>query len=191
MHVDRSQDNREEISCGSRQKTSFDDDDHRSGEKEGEELGDEPSGQEVDLGFCLKAESADERKQSPAATSHGRAAKGYGLFGVGRDKRADSQKENDESDEVNDFVNAWRDVCVVVLSGCLSVEVGDCGEEFASVVVLGIEEDFISFAVFHDLAGIHHRDVVGDVSDNGEIVGDEDHGEVQLVAELEEQVEDL
>ena len=42
-----------------------------------------------------------------------------------------------------------------------------------------------------DLAEIHHRDAVGDVLDHGEIVRDEDVGELQPVLQVAQQVQDL
>ena len=64
------------------------------------------------------------------------------------------------------------------LGGLLAFDVGDGGEEAFGVVVLWSEEDFVSFAVFYDFSGVHDGDVVGDVADDGEIVRDEDHGEI-------------
>ena len=42
-----------------------------------------------------------------------------------------------------------------------------------------------------DLAEVHHRDAVGDVADDAEVVGDEDVGQRELVLEVVEQVDDL
>lgn len=79
-----------------------------------------------------------------------------------------------------------------VALGCLlAFDVGDGGEEALGVVVLWGEEDFVSFTIFYDFSGIHDGDVVGDVADDGEVVRDEDHSEIELVAEVEEEVEDL
>ena len=97
-------------------------------------------------------------------------------------------KENDNACEVNDFVDD-RVHEIVVLSR--SVNAGHRAEEFLRIRVLRFVKDFFCFSVFDDFAGIHDRNVVGDVAHHGEIVRDEDHGEVQLVAQLEEQIEDL
>ena len=43
----------------------------------------------------------------------------------------------------------------------------------------------------HDLAEVHHGDAVGDVSDDREVVRDEEVREPELVLELDEQVDDL
>ena len=40
--------------------------------------------------------------------------------------------------------------------------------------------------VLHHLARFHHRDLVGHVGDNGEIVGDEDHCVAELCAFIRE-----
>ena len=42
-----------------------------------------------------------------------------------------------------------------------------------------------------DPAEVHHRDAIRDVADDGEIVGDEDVGEVELLLQVDEQVEHL
>ena len=42
-----------------------------------------------------------------------------------------------------------------------------------------------------DLAGVHDRDAVGDLVDDSEVVGDQDHAHPELVAQAGEQVEDL
>ena len=42
-----------------------------------------------------------------------------------------------------------------------------------------------------DLAGVHHGDPVADVLDHGQVVGDEDQRQVQLVDEIGDEVEHL
>ena len=42
-----------------------------------------------------------------------------------------------------------------------------------------------------DVAEVHHRDAVGDVVDDREVVGDEDVGQTELLAQLLHQVDDL
>jgi hypothetical protein len=42
-----------------------------------------------------------------------------------------------------------------------------------------------------EVAQVHDPDPVGDVLDDGEVVGDEQVGQVELAAQVEEQVEDL
>ena len=42
-----------------------------------------------------------------------------------------------------------------------------------------------------DLAQVHHRDAVADVLDHAQVVRDEEVGELELVLQVEEQVEDL
>ncbi len=43
----------------------------------------------------------------------------------------------------------------------------------------------------HQPAGIHHRHTIGHLGDHPDVVGDDDDGEVELVAEIAEQVEEL
>ena len=42
-----------------------------------------------------------------------------------------------------------------------------------------------------DLAEVHHRDPVGDLADDGQVVGDEHVGQAELVLEVLQQVDDL
>ena len=45
--------------------------------------------------------------------------------------------------------------------------------------------------LLHDLAGVHHGDLVGAAGDDAEVVGDEDHRHVAVALLVGEQVEDL
>ena len=55
----------------------------------------------------------------------------------------------------------------------------------------GRTEEILGGGELDDLAEVHHRDAVGDVADDGEVVGDEEVGEVELLLQLHEQVQDL
>ena len=68
---------------------------------------------------------------------------------------------------------------------------GDGGEEILGVGVGGGGEEGVGRAVFDDGTLAHDGDVVGDVADDGEVVRDEDHGEIQIAREVGEEVEDL
>ena len=70
-------------------------------------------------------------------------------------------------------------------------DVGDGLDEFLRVRVLGFVEDVFGVAVFDDFAVMHDGDVVRNVAHHGEIVGDEHHGEIELFAQLEQEVENL
>ena len=43
----------------------------------------------------------------------------------------------------------------------------------------------------HQLAQVHHRDAIADVADDGEVVGDEEVGEAELLLQVFQQVDDL
>src|SRR6266478_4590593 len=64
-------------------------------------------------------------------------------------------------------------------------------EELASVLVLRIFVDRFGRGAFDDFPAIHHQHVVADVFDHGEIVGDEEVGELELVLEILKKVHDL
>jgi len=68
---------------------------------------------------------------------------------------------------------------------------GNGGQEFPGVGVFRAVKDDISGSVFHDLAGIHHGDVIGEVANYREVVGNKEHGQIQFVAQFEEKIENL
>lgn len=56
-------------------------------------------------------------------------------------------------------------------------QLGNGAEEAFGVVLLWIVKNFFGGAVFDDFALIHHGDVIGDVADYAEIMGNENHGQ--------------
>ena len=58
----------------------------------------------------------------------------------------------------------------------VAVHARDRGEEGSCVGVGGGGEDAVHVALFDDLAGVHDGDAVGDLGDDAEVVGDEEHG---------------
>src|SRR5437764_7797362 len=59
------------------------------------------------------------------------------------------------------------------------VPAGRGGEQRLGVVVLGRAEDLLGRAVFDDPALAHHRDVIADLSGDPQVVGDEQHREIE------------
>lgn len=53
------------------------------------------------------------------------------------------------------------------------------------------EQDFVGGTFFDDAAGVHHRDAVGNLGDNAEIVGDKEQAQVHFAAEAIEEFENL
>ena len=82
-----------------------------------------------------------------------------------------------------------EDAAAVVSLG--GVGDGDRREEGLGVGVAWVFVDLVVGAYFYDLAQIHHCDSVADVADYGQVVGYEDVGQVELVLEFGEQVDDL
>ena len=68
---------------------------------------------------------------------------------------------------------------------------GSGGQERERVGVDRVRIHLIGGADLDDLAQVHHRDPVGDVADDAEVVRDEEIGELELVLEVLEQVDDL
>ena len=50
--------------------------------------------------------------------------------------------------------------------------------------------DLVARADLDDLAEVHHRHPIGDVADDGQVVGDEQVGQAELVLQLFEEVDD-
>ena len=67
----------------------------------------------------------------------------------------------------------------------------DGGQECRRVRMRRPLVDLVGVALFDDLAEVHHSDPVADVSDDREIVGDEQVGNAQLVLQLGQQVDHL
>jgi len=65
------------------------------------------------------------------------------------------------------------------------------GEQGAGVGVFGVVVDLVAAAAFDDAAEVHHRDVVAEVFDDGEVVGDEQVREAELLLQFAKQVENL
>src|SRR2546429_3617201 len=63
------------------------------------------------------------------------------------------------------------------------VETWDRPEETPRVRHLRVVEDIPRRALLDHAAGVHDEDLVGDFGDHAEIVGDEDHGGVEVVLE--------
>ena len=57
--------------------------------------------------------------------------------------------------------------------------------------MLGVLVEFVPAGYLDDLAQVHDRDPVGDVPHDGQVVGDEEVGEVEALLEGAEQVDDL
>src|SRR5215212_6249411 len=68
---------------------------------------------------------------------------------------------------------------------------GDGGEQRGGVGVAGFAVQSRPVSDLHDLAEVHHGYPVRDVLDHREVVGDEDVGEVELLLEVLQQVDDL
>src|SRR4051812_3017857 len=67
----------------------------------------------------------------------------------------------------------------------------NCGEECLGVLDLGVLVDLLRIALLDDLAEVHHGDPVTHRPDDGEVVGDEQVREPELLLQVLEQVEDL
>lgn len=73
----------------------------------------------------------------------------------------------------------------------LGIGFGDGGEERLGVGVEGVVEKFGGGGFFDEVPQVHDADAVGEVSYDGEIVGDEEIGEPELFLEVAEEIYDL
>ena len=69
-----------------------------------------------------------------------------------------------------------------------AIGVRDRGHERLGVRVLRIRPHGLGRADLHDPAQVHHRDAVGDLADDRQIVGDQDQAKVGVLDQLTQQV---
>ena len=72
-----------------------------------------------------------------------------------------------------------------------AVEPRDRAEQADGVGMLRIGEELVDRRALDDLAGIHHRDLVADLGDHAEIVGDQDDRGAACGLQFAHQIEDL
>ena len=88
-----------------------------------------------------------------------------------------------------------RDVALehdaLALALALRVRHRDRREERLGVGVLRALVHLVGRALFDDAAEVHHRDAVADVTDEREVVGDEEVGDAELLLQVAEQVDDV
>ena len=65
------------------------------------------------------------------------------------------------------------------------------GHQRDRVRVPGVRVQLVAVGHLHDLAEVHHRDAVADVAYHGEVVRDEQVGELEFPLQVVEQVDDL
>ena len=73
----------------------------------------------------------------------------------------------------------------------LRVRFGQGRHEGPGVGMLGVEIEAHLVGKLHHPAQVHHRHPVRDVLDHGQVVGDEEHGQIELDPEFVQQVEHL
>ena len=71
------------------------------------------------------------------------------------------------------------------------VETGQRAQQAPGVGVLGVVEDLLDRPLLDDLPGVHDQHAVGDLGDDAEIVGDQDHRQVAVAVQLFDQLQDL
>ena len=73
----------------------------------------------------------------------------------------------------------------------LGVQIRHGGQQRPGVGVLGVVEDLLAPAEFHDLPRVHHRHPVGHIGHHAQVVGDEDDGEVVALLDLVDELQNL
>ena len=71
------------------------------------------------------------------------------------------------------------------------VDLGDDRQQRAGVGVLRVAQHVLGGAGLDDAAEVHHRDPVGDVPGQAEVVGDDEHAETEVATQGEQQRQDL
>ena len=64
-------------------------------------------------------------------------------------------------------------------------------QQGTQIGVTRIAEDVLQAARLHDLAAIHHHDLLGDIRHDAQIVGDHQHSHAQFGLQIPDQLEDL
>jgi len=65
------------------------------------------------------------------------------------------------------------------------------GQEGLGIRMDGVDVNLIPVRHLHDVAQVHHADTVADVTDYGQVVGDEEVGKVELILKVFQEVNDL
>src|SRR5258707_792134 len=71
------------------------------------------------------------------------------------------------------------------------IESWDLGEKRLGIGMVRLPEQLLGGRALDDAAQVHDQDAVGDVLDDAEVVADEEIGQVQLLAEPDEEIDDL
>ena len=122
----------------------------------------------------------------PLSTSSGRSALGEP---VGVRLEAAARVERAALRHVDQAGRGARDRQQPVAA--VPVEARHRAQQSPGVGVLGLVEDLLRGAVLDRATGVHHQDVVGELGDHPEVVGDDDDRGVELPLEVADQVEDL
>ena len=85
----------------------------------------------------------------------------------------------------------FDDLAIGILDDQFLANTRHGGKQTLGVVVLRRVEDLLDAALFDDVAAVHDHDLIGDVGDHAHVVGDDEHGCVELVAGETQQVEDF
>jgi hypothetical protein len=70
-------------------------------------------------------------------------------------------------------------------------ETGNAVEKGAGVGVLGRKENFFNGALLDEFSFEHNQNTIGKIGDYAEVVGDEEDGHAELIAEIAKEVENL
>ena len=73
----------------------------------------------------------------------------------------------------------------------VSGEAGERPQQRAGVRVLGVAVEILGGVELDHAAGAHHGDAVGDLQQQRQVVGDEDHGEAEFVAQVGDLTQDV
>ena len=68
---------------------------------------------------------------------------------------------------------------------------GNGGQKGSRIRMQGILKELVRIRQLHHLAEVHNTDTVGEVLNDGQVVGDEQDGQTELLTQLVEQVDDL
>ena len=112
-------------------------------------------------------------------------------FAVGEAEVAAERVAGAEGASGGEGGEVWRGARDGVEDGSFGLEGRDAAHEGAGVGVARVAEERVDWGGFDETAGVHDVDVIADLADDGEVVGDEDDGGAEGALTFLDEVEDL
>ena len=73
----------------------------------------------------------------------------------------------------------------------INIHAGNGGDQRLGIGMQRHIKELICFTGLHQFTQIHHGNIIRDMSDNGKVVGDEYVGQIELLLQIHQQIENL